>query len=78
MSNVTAVETMRAERDDALDEAKEERQKVLAMKNYCKDEVAKVNNKANKKIFEIKNKKQFWQFISITALCVGVLIGRMI
>lgn len=69
---------MRAERDDALDEAKEERQKVLAMKNYCKDEVAKVNNKANKKIFEIKNKKQFWQFISITALCVGVLIGRMI
>ena len=48
------------------------------MKNNCKDEVAKENNKANKKIFEIKNKKQFWQFISITALCVGVLIGRMI
>ena len=74
MSNIAAVETMRAERDDALLQAEEERQRALAMKKYCKNEVAK----ANKRILEIKNKKEFWQIISITSLCVGVLIGQMI
>lgn len=78
MSNVAAVETMRVERDDALLQAEEERQMALAMKEYCKNEVAKANKKANKRILEIKNKKEFWQIISITSLCVGVLIGQMI
>ncbi|WP_270245900.1 hypothetical protein [Coprococcus sp. AM11-30B] len=47
MSNVTAYEKMRRERDDALNQVAEERQKTFMAKKNFREEINKVNKKTN-------------------------------
>lgn len=49
MSNVTAFEKMRRERDDALNQAAEERQKTFMVKKNCREEITKENKKQKKR-----------------------------
>lgn len=44
-------------------------------KKNCREEIDKVNKKANKKIADMKNKIQFWKMVAIGTLAVGILIG---
>ncbi len=47
MSNVTAYEKMRRERDDALNQVAEERQKTIMAKKNFREDINKVNKKTN-------------------------------
>ena len=60
MSNVTAYEKMRRERDDALNQVAEERQKTFMAKKNFREEINKVNKK--KTIYE-KTYKIFSFFV---------------
>lgn len=75
MSNVTAYEKMRRERDDALNQVAEERQKTFMAKKNFREDINKVNKKTNDKVLDMKNRMQFWQIVSIGTLIVGFLIG---
>ena len=75
MSNVTAYEKMRRERDDALNQVAEERQKTFMAKKNFREEINKKNKKTNDKVLDMKNRMQFWQIVSIGTLIVGFLIG---
>ena len=75
MSNVTAYEKMRRERDDALNQVAEERQKTFMAKKNLREDINKVNKKTNDKVLDMKNRMQFWQIVSIGTLIVGFLIG---
>lgn len=66
---------MRRERDDALNQAAEERQKTFMVKKNCREEITKENKKAKEKVLDMKNRMQFWQIVSIVTLIVGFLIG---
>lgn len=74
MSNVTAYEKMRRERDDALNQVAEERQKTFMAKKIFGEEVKRINTK----ILNMKRKVQFWQMISIGVLAAGIMIGCML
>lgn len=75
MSNVTAYEKMRRERDDALNQVAEERQNTIMAKKNFREDINKVNKKTNDKVLDMKNRMQFWQIVSIGTLIVGFLIG---
>lgn len=71
----TAYEKMRRERDDALNQVAEERQKTFMAKKNFREDITKVNKKTNDKVLDMKNRMQFWQIVSIGTLTVGFLIG---
>ena len=75
MSNVQAVERAEKARIDAMNVAAEEKQNNFMEKKNCREEIDKVNKKANKKIADMKNKIQFWKMVAIGTLAVGILIG---
>ena len=75
MSNVTAYEKMRRERDDALNQVAEERQKTIMAKKNFREDINKVNKKTNDKVLDMKRRMQYWQIVSIGTLIVGFLIG---
>lgn len=75
MSNVTAYEKMRRERDDALNQVVEERQKTIMAKKNFREDINKVNKKTNDKVLDMKRRMQYWQIVSIGTLIVGFLIG---
>ena len=78
MSNVTAYEKMRRERDDALNQVAEERQKTIMVKRKCTEDIPKANKKVKEKVLYMKNQIRFWQIISIVSLIAGFLIGWML
>ena len=75
MSNVQAVERVEKERIDAVNVVAKEKKKTFMTKKNCREEIDKVNKKANKKIADMKNKIQFWKMVAIGTLAVGILIG---
>ena len=75
MSNVTAYEKMRRERDDALNQVAEERQNTIMAKKNFREDINKVNKKTNDKVLDMKRRMQYWQIVSIGTLIVGFLIG---
>ena len=75
MSNVQEVERVEKERIDAVNVVAKEKKKTFMTKKNCREEIDKVNKKANKKIADMKNKIQFWKMVAIGTLAVGILIG---
>lgn len=72
------VEQAEKARVDAMNKVAEEKQKIHMAKKNCKEEIAKINKKANSMILDMKRKMQFWQVISIGSLMIGMLVGWLL